>query len=93
MTETSFAKAVCLRDIKERVKDMKYRHFYAHWAMDEVEKGNIVYVLDRETRTVKTFNEMTVSKAVAVLKSAEEDCKRYEFWVEETEENENAEEL
>lgn len=90
--ETIFARAVFLRDIKERIKDMKYRSFYAHWAMDEVEKGNTVYVLDRQTRTVKTFNEMTVSKATAVLKSAEEDCTRYEFWVEE-EENENAEEL
>lgn len=72
---------------------MKYRGFYAHWAMDEVEKGNTVHFLDRQARTVKTFNELTVSKAVAVLKSAEEDCMRYEFWVEETEENENAEEL
>jgi IS30 family transposase len=85
MTETSFARAVCLKDIKERIKDMKYRSFYAHWAMDEVEKGNIVYVLDRQTRTVETFNELTVGKATAVLKSAEEDSKRYEFWVEEEE--------
>ena len=69
---------------------MKYRDFYAFWAIDEVKKGNTVYVLDRQTKTVEVLNEMTVDKAMAVINSAEEDSKRYEFWVEETEENENA---
>ena len=68
---------------------MKYRDFYAHWAIDEVKKGNTVYVLDRQTKTVEVFNEMTVDKAMAVVNSADKYADRYEFWTEEKEKNEN----
>jgi hypothetical protein len=33
---------------------------------------------------------LTVDRAIAVLNSADEDPNRYEFWYDETEENENA---
>lgn len=68
---------------------MKYRDFYACWAMDEVKKGKTVYVLDRQTKTVEVVNEMTVDKAMAVINSAETDFTRYEFWTEEKEEEVN----
>jgi hypothetical protein len=68
---------------------MKYREFSAYWVMDEVKKGERVYVLDRQTKTVEVVNEMTVDKAMAVINSAEADSKRYEFWTEK-EETENA---
>lgn len=64
---------------------MKYRDFGAYWVMDEVKKGERVYVLDRQTKAVEVVNEMTVDKAMAVINSAEKDSKRYEFWVEEEE--------
>ena len=69
---------------------MKYNSIYAYWVMDEIKNDKSVYVLDRKTKTVAVVNEMTVDRAIAVLNSAEEDSKRYEFWCEETEENENA---
>ena len=72
---------------------MKYRTFYAYWVMDEVKSGNVVYALDRELKQVFIINEMTVDSATAVLNGAEADSKRYEFWVEETEEKENGKEL
>lgn len=68
---------------------MKYRDIYACWVLTEVENGVVVSVLDRELRTVKTVNEMTVDRAVAVIKSAEKNRDRYVFWAVEEEENEN----
>ena len=67
---------------------MKYRDFYAFWVIDEVKKGERVYVLDRQTKTVEVVNEMTVDKAAAVINSAVVDSNRYAFWCEETEETE-----
>ena len=69
---------------------MKYRTLYAYWVFDEIKAGKTVYVLDRELREVLFVNSMTVDRMVAVLNSAEENSARYDFWVEETEENENA---
>ena len=69
---------------------MRYKSIYAFWVIDEIKNDNTVYVLDRVTKTVATVNDMPVDKAIAVLKSAEENSDRYEFWYEETEENENA---
>jgi hypothetical protein len=69
---------------------MKYRDIYACWVLTEVENGVVVSVLDRELRTVKTVNEMTVDRAVAVIKSAEENRDRYVFWAVEEEVVENA---
>lgn len=99
MTETSFARAVFLKDIKERIKDMKYRKFYAVWVIDEIEDGHTVYVLDRQTKKVEAVNEMTVNDAIAVIENAKAHTDRYEFWCDvpevtkETEENENVEEF
>ena len=79
---------------------MKYRDFYAFWVLDELEDGNTIYVLDRQTKKVEVINEMTVDKAMAVINSAKADADRYKFWCEvteetqetqETEENENVE--
>lgn len=69
---------------------MNYRDIYAFWVIDEVKKGKTVYVLDMQEKTVGIINNMTVDKAIAVLNSAEENSNRYVFWVEETEEEENA---
>ena len=79
---------------------MKYRKFYAFWAIEEIEDGHTVYVLDRQAKKVEVLNEKTVDKAMAVINSAKADSDRYEFWcevtevtqeTEETEENENVE--
>ena len=69
---------------------MKYTTIYHFLALDEIKRGKTVRVLDRRLLTVCTLNELSVNACVAVLNSAAEDTDRYEFWYEETEENENA---
>ena len=71
---------------------MKYKDLYGFQVMSEIEKGKTVYFLDRKARAVNVVNELTVNDAMALIKSADECRDRFEFWVEE-EENENAEEL
>ena len=73
---------------------MQYYGFSAYWVMDEVKKGKTVYVLDREARAVCDVNSLPVDRAMNIIKSAEENPERYEFWYEieeeETEGEENA---
>lgn len=69
---------------------MKYRTVYACWVINELKDGKTVYALDRRLRKVFTLNDMEVNAAIALINSAEEDSNRYDFWYEETEENENA---
>ena len=69
---------------------MKYRSIYACWVVSELREGKAVYALDRKLKQVFTVNEMNVDTAIAMINDAEEHRDRYEFWAEETEENENA---
>ena len=68
---------------------MKYYGFSAYWVLDEVKKGNTVYVLDREARAVCDINSLPLDRAMAIIKNAENDCDRYEFWHEVEEETES----
>ena len=69
---------------------MKYTSVYHFMVLDELKRGKTIYALDRYLREVIFINSLTVDRAIAVLNSADEDPKRYEFWYDETEEIKNA---
>lgn len=71
---------------------MIFEPIYSFQAFSAVEKGETVYVLDRKTKKISNVADLTVGEFVEVLKKAEEERTRFEFW-KDTEENENAEEL
>lgn len=61
-----------------------YRNIYSFNILDEIGKGNVVYMLDREKRCVENVNEMEVQDLSEVLNS--DNLKdHFEFWVEEKE--------
>lgn len=70
---------------------MEYIEIYSFRLFDRIMSGNKVYCLDRELKTVFAVNELTADRLVAVMKSAEEESTRYEFWYEVTEEAEENE--
>ena len=59
-----------------------YKEVYKFSVFDEIEKGKTVYCLDRKSKEVYSVNELTVNDAVAILKGAEEEPQRFEFWEE-----------
>lgn len=63
---------------------MKYKTIYHFMVMDEVEKGETVYCLDRLEKEVLIVNDLTFDYALRLLRDAK-DNDRYEFWVEVTE--------
>ena len=65
---------------------MKYISVYPYWVIDEIKKGNTVYVLDRKTLTVSKVNGWNIQNVIRAIESQEKN--RYEFWYEELEENE-----
>jgi hypothetical protein len=71
---------------------MKFEHIYSFQAFSAVEEGETVYVLDKKTKKIFNVADLAVGEFVEVLKKAEEEKTRFEFW-KDMEENENAEEL
>ena len=71
---------------------MKFEHIYPFQAFSAVGEGETVYVLDKKTKQVAYVANLEVGELVEVLKKAEEEKTRFEFW-KDTEEKENAEEL
>lgn len=69
---------------------MWYETVYAWRVFRLMEKGTKVYCLDREKRVVLTVNDMQVSDAFEIVKLAEKESDRFDFWIEKTEEEENA---
>ena len=59
-----------------------YRNIYSFNILDEIGKGNVVYMLDREKRCVENVNEMEVQTLSEVL-NCDNLKDRFEFWVEE----------
>lgn len=53
--------------------------------MPEIERGNTVYVLDREAREIYAANDLTVNEALAIIKRADDGRDRFDFWIEEEE--------
>ena len=68
---------------------MKFEHIYSFQALDSVDGGKKVYVLDKKTRTVANVADMRVGMLTDLLKKAKDDESRFDFWIEK-EEKENA---
>jgi hypothetical protein len=64
---------------------MKYISVLPFWVFEEIKAGKTVYALDRRLRRVECVNDITAEDLVAVMKSAEAEPTRYEFWYEEAE--------
>ena len=60
---------------------MRYKTIYHFMVTDEIEKGEIVYLLDREDKLVVPVNDLTFEFALGLLRDAK-DNDRYEFWKE-----------
>ena len=71
---------------------MKYQTLYSFEVMSTIEDGQKVYMLDRKYIVCANVSNLTVEEFVEVLKQAEKERNRFEFWtvIEETEEKENA---
>lgn len=73
---------------------MTYKTIYHFLVLDEIKEGKSVYCLDRKAREVHCVNELTVNDTVAMLNADSTEPDRFEYWVEEkneeTEEGENA---
>ena len=59
---------------------MTYKIIYSFYVIDEIEKGNTVYCLDRKEKAVLIINDICVETVVTLLRDARTDDERYEFW-------------
>lgn len=68
-----------------------YKVINAWYVIDEIKKGNKVYMLDRQNQSVALINDMDAQSAISIIE-AKDEAKRYSFWtceeVGEIEENE-----
>lgn len=58
---------------------MKVRNIYPYEAIEEVEKGNKVYYVDKITCRVSNSEDVNVPSFIKAVRSKESN--RYEFWV------------
>ena len=59
---------------------MKYITIYNFGVIDEIKEGNTVYCLDKRKVSVHIMNDICMDVALTILKEAEEDSGRFEFW-------------
>ena len=59
---------------------MKFIDTSSYWLFDDVKDGKIVFALDKQLKKIEVVNYLTVDQLVAVMKSAETEPTRYEFW-------------
>jgi hypothetical protein len=69
---------------------MSYKSVYRFLVFDEIKRGETVYCLDKEMKTVHNINDMSVEAAIALLNIADVDSVRFEFWEDVKEESKNA---
>ena len=68
---------------------MKYKIIYRWNVLEEIEDGNRVYVLDRDTNEIYDVTELKVHDAIELMNIDEENDSRIEFWKEVKEETNN----
>ena len=61
---------------------MNYKTVYHFNVLDEVEKGEEVYCLDKQEKDVLHVNQLNFEYALRLIRDAKEDDNRYEFWKE-----------
>lgn len=59
-----------------------YKEVHRFLVFDEIKKGKTVYCLDRQMKDVITINNVSVANALRIIKEAEEEPQRFEFWEE-----------
>ena len=59
-----------------------YKDVYRFLLFDEIKNGKTVYCLDRKMKDVVTINNVSVANALRIIKEAEEEPQRFEFWEE-----------
>ena len=68
---------------------MEYKVIYPFDVMNSIKEGKNVGLTDRGKGVVHSVNDMTVSELVEVLRDFDTTKGRYEFWVEEEQEEVN----
>lgn len=61
---------------------MKFVTITPSWVLDEIAKGNTVFVLDKEVQEVFNLGDMKTISALAIIECAKEHTDRYLFWYE-----------
>ena len=62
---------------------MNYITVSPFWAFEEIEKGKVIYVADKQAKECFILNDMTAEAAVTLTKDAKARSDKYEFWYEE----------
>lgn len=65
---------------------MVYKVIYSFEVFDKIKEGKNVGFTDRQRGVVRSVNDMTVSELSEVLMDFDKTKGRYEFWVEEEQE-------
>jgi sortase (surface protein transpeptidase) len=63
---------------------MRYNNIYSWRVIDEVKRGESVYVLDKKEKEVYAVNDITLGFALRIIEEAEKDMSRFDFWMEST---------
>lgn len=72
---------------------MKHRSIYAFEVLDRIIDGDDVYVVDKKYKVLAKVSDLKIEEFAEIQKQHKEESTRFEFWVDEEEEDENAEEL
>lgn len=69
-----------------------YESIYSFYILDKIKEGKTVYCLDRELKICGVINNFTVEDFNTILRQAEEEPTRFDFWIEIEEETKEIEE-
>ena len=62
-----------------------YKSIYSFYILDKIKEGKTVYYLDRKLHDCGVVNKTTVEDLTTILKQVEEEPTRFDFWIEEVE--------
>lgn len=69
---------------------MKHRSIYAFEVLDRIIDGDDVYVVDKKYKVLAKVSDLKIEEFAEIQKQHKEESTRFEFWVDEEEEDENA---
>ena len=69
---------------------MKHRSIYAFEVLDRIIDGEDVYVVDKKFKVLAKVSDLKIEEFAEIHKLHNEESTRFEFWVDEEEEDENA---
>lgn len=62
---------------------MKYITVSPFWVFEDIEKGRVIYVVDKQAKECFILNDLDVATAVLLVKDAKAHSDKYDFWYEE----------